>query len=145
MEQSFDLKRIKIKTTATSRVRIDGRCTLGRNAQIREGGYMRVVWLLSVALSTGCYDDVESSKLCREDSDCGDGKCVVAPVSNLLFCAENDRGCPTGQRWAENAGDRLAGKCVEAPSEMVDAGVDAVVVDAVDAAVPDAPGSGGMQ
>jgi hypothetical protein len=76
-----------------------------------------------VVLFAGCRDN-EDAALCTNDSDCGVGTCIVAPVSRETYCADAAPGCPTHQRWASTAGDELAGQCVGAGS-----GTDAGVVD----------------
>lgn len=72
---------------------------------------------------------------CRDISSCDlgpGGACVVSPSGNR-WCAYPDVTCPSGQRYSDQGvGDGLAGACV---AEMIDAGVDAPLVDATDAPV----------
>lgn len=96
---------------------------------------MRIALVL--VLAAGACRDNEDSTACSSDADCTHGTCLVAPVSHLEFCADVARGCPTGHRWANSAGDGLAGLCVELTT--VDAGADAPTNVSVDAAVVDAP------
>lgn len=82
-------------------------------------------------LVAACHDN-EDSSTCRSGIDCGTtGGCRVAKNSGLTFCTVAAPGCETGERWAESAGDELAGHCFD--PVMVDAGVqdaDAVQADA---------------
>ena len=99
-----------------------------------------VVWLIPyialASVSANACKDNEDSTICSADGDCGSGSCIVAPISQLEFCADVARGCPTGHRWASSAGDGLAGFCVD--PNLVDAGVDAPTNELVDSGT-DAP------
>lgn len=72
---------------------------------------------------------------CRDISSCDlgpGGACVASPSGNR-WCAYPDSTCASGQRYSDQSvGDGLAGTCV---AEMIDAGVDAEMVDATDAPV----------
>jgi hypothetical protein len=81
------------------------------------------IMAILLALYVSCADN-EDSTTCTTDKQCGSGRCVVAPVSGLQFCADLAPGCSSGERWASSAGDQLAGLCV-APADAgtpIDAG-----------------------
>lgn len=94
---------------------------------------LSLLFVVSTLLLTACpsSNPVE----CRDISSCDlgpGGACVVAPSGNR-WCAYPDGTCPSGQRYSDQSvGDGLAGTCV---AEMIDAGIDAEMVDATDAPV----------
>ncbi len=75
---------------------------------------------------------------CEQDSNCDlrpGGACLPSPLNNDQ-CAYPSDGCPGGLAWGELSGD-IGGVCV---GQGVDAGIDAVAIDAQVAPPPDAVG-----
>jgi hypothetical protein len=105
----------------------DARATNQRGALAWRRGHRRAaiavgIMSLVAGLIVGCRDN-EDASLCMTDEDCHGGACLVAPVSRLSYCADASPGCPTHQRWADTAGDELAGQCVAVESTL-DAGLE---------------------
>ena len=63
--------------------------------------------LLLLALAAGCTP-IEHAFVCHDDASCAPGTCQSA----THFCSFTDAMCPSGQRYGEFAGDRLANTCV---------------------------------
>lgn len=77
---------------------------------------MRSSWyvaLLAALFLMGCPEQNRAE--CAVDTNCnlsGGGVCTVAPTGNQ-WCAYLDETCPSGSRFSDQAGDGLAGACVE--------------------------------
>jgi hypothetical protein len=70
---------------------------------------MVAVLLLWSATASGC----SSAKPCQSFADCTNGGvCLSSPASMNMYCVGLDSSCPGQFRWASNAGDGLANKCV---------------------------------
>lgn len=87
-------------------------------------GALRVLLVVAFVFSTACR--VSGAFTCETDDQCrsstGQGVCEVATG----FCTFADADCASGTRYADNAGDGLAGRCTGETTPD-----DASVIDAV--------------
>jgi hypothetical protein len=85
---------------------------------------MRVAIVL--ALVSACR--IQAAFECDFDEQCRDGD-TLGTCQLEKFCSFPDDGCASGQRFADNAGDGLAGTCIGEAPIPDDSGIDAAPFD----------------
>ena len=86
---------------------------------------LRVTMCLAFALaaSAGCLRSTEFK--CRFTADCGS----MGVCESVGYCSFPSTDCPSGRSYSESAGQGLSNTCVPTTTPVIDAGVDAPMID----------------
>jgi hypothetical protein len=77
----------------------------------------------ALATSAGCLRSTEFK--CRFDADCG----TTGVCETVGYCSFPSLDCPSGRSYSDSAGQGLSSTCVPASNPVIDAGVDAPMID----------------
>src|ERR1044072_5211057 len=69
---------------------------------------------VGVVVGAGCAEPREAFQ-CSSSSQCVHAG-QTGTCESTGFCSFDDRGCPSGKRYRESAGDDLSGECVINPN-----------------------------